>query len=164
MKRVLLDTNIYGEIAIDPKLELLREKLLLKEKAVFYGLDVVRRELRATPKGERIGGKSLRMLLLNLYDTIVKRELVVTREVEETAGSYFEAYAKLGGRKPREGIIKDFLIVAAASIHGLDVVVSNDKSSMLSEEARKAYMLVNGIKKIPHSAFLLYKDFRRWFV
>ncbi len=57
MKRVLLDTNIYGEIAIDPELEAIREKIMLREKGLFYGLDLVRKELRDTPPNKRIGRK-----------------------------------------------------------------------------------------------------------
>ena len=164
MKRVLLDTNIYGEIAIDTHLELLREKVVSGEKAIFYGLDVVRKELRATPTSKKIGGKSLRILLLSLYDSIIRHEILAAREAEELAEHYFNVYSELGGIKSKDDIRKDFIIVACASIKKLDVVVSNDEKSMLSETALKAYAIVNGIKKIPEPDFIPYKDFRRWFV
>ena len=50
MKRVLLDTNIYGKIIERGEVELI-ESLMEKEKGIFvYGSKVVRKELRNTPK------------------------------------------------------------------------------------------------------------------
>ncbi len=95
MKRAVLDTNIYGEIAIDPSLQRIRNSLAADKRFIFYGIDIIRKELRDTSKTERIRGKSLRMLLLTLYDEITKEHsLKINAEAAEFANNFHHAYKK----------------------------------------------------------------------
>ena len=48
MKRLLLDTNIYGEMVFDSSYLQLKESL--KKKVVVHGFKVIRNELRDVPK------------------------------------------------------------------------------------------------------------------
>lgn len=138
--RVLLDTNVYGVLAEGASPELL-EKIGSSEKIAVYGFSAVRKELRDTPKGYRVGSKSLRNLLLNYYDSLVKKHsLPLTRLIEVLSQEYLSNYK---GGTSKKKLKADFLIVACASIHGLDVLVSNDERTMFSKKAVEAYQKTN---------------------
>lgn len=165
MKRVILDTNVYGELAIDPKLSTMKLALTGAKNFVFYGIDIIRKELRETSKTEKFAGRNLRIILLSMYDDVTReRVLKVTSEVTELANDFYKAYKELGGLKPESEMRKDFLIVSAAVMHNLDVVVSNDERTMLTENAIKAYRLIAAVKKKKLPNLILYDEFRRWFV
>ncbi|MBI2550030.1 hypothetical protein HYV83_02515 [Candidatus Woesearchaeota archaeon] len=165
MRRVLLDTNVYGEIAIDPAVARIRERFVGSQKFVFYGNEIIRKELRDTPKAKRFGDSNLRIILLSLYDDVTKDHILeVNSEVMELAENFYEAYKEVGGLKPKSEIISDFLIVSAAAVHNLDVVVSSDEKTMLTENALKAYRLITAVKKKKMPDMILYDKFRRWFV
>ena len=138
--RVLLDTNVYGVLAESASPELL-EKIGSSERIIVYGFSVVRKELRETPKNLRLTGKSFRGALLNYYDSLAgKHDLPLTRLIEVLAQEYFSSYSD--GISKRK-LANDFLIVACASIHGLDVLVSNDEHSMFSRNALAAFEKIN---------------------
>ena len=59
-------------------------------------------------------------------------------------------------------MITDCAIVACATIHQIDLVVSEDNKSMLSDAARKAYSVVNATEKKKESRFLGYLELKRW--
>ena len=165
MKRVLLDTNVYGELALDPALEKIRERITLSSSFVFYGVELIRKELRETPKSEKFGNRNLRIILLSMYDDVTKEHtLSITPEVVELAGNFYKAYREFGGLKSKSEISSDFLIVAVAVLHDLDVVVSNDEKTMLTENAVKAYRLIADVKKKRLPGLIVYDRFRRWFV
>lgn len=84
--------------------------------------------------------------------------------VAELAENFYEAYKEVGGLKPKSEIISDFLIVASAAVNNLDMVVSNDEKTMLTENAIKAYRLITAVKKKKMPDMILYDKFRRWFV
>ncbi len=164
MKRVLLDTNVYGELAIDPALERIRERLNDINFA-FYGAAIIRKELRETSKSERFGNRNLRIILLSMYDDVTKEHVLdITPEVAELASNFYKAYKEFGGLKKNSEIIADFTIVAAAVMHGLDIVVSDDEKTMLTENAIKAYRLIADVKKKRLPDLIVYDEFRRWFV
>lgn len=163
MKRVLLDTNIYGRVVerSDEEVQTLAEK---RKDIVIYGFDVVRKELRAVSKDVKHGKKKVRLALLALYDSLVKSHIYgTTSPIRQLAGEYFKAYKELGGRKSEKEILNDFMIVACASIHELDIVVSEDNKTMLSDSALKAYRIVNSLRKYRTPQFIGYEDFRRLF-
>lgn len=165
MKRVLLDTNVYGELAIDSAVEKIRSALATTQNFVFYGMDVIRKELRETPKNERFRGKNLRIILLSMYDGITKEHILkASLKISELADDFYKAYKEFGGLKLKHEIIADFLIVAAATFNGLDVVVSSDEKTMLTENALKAYRLITAVKKNSLPDLIVYEKFRRWFV
>ena len=121
---------------------------------VIYGNRFIRKELR------RSNIKSLRLSLLSLYDEIAKKEYEITDEMEEIANSYYETYREFGGSKSKDSIINDFIIVACATLHNLDLVVSEDEKSMLTENAIRAYNLVNSIIRKRTPEFVGYERFR----
>ena len=93
MKRVLLDTNIYGLIVKDNDRSKIRNKIEKERAVVVYGLPLIRRELRSTPKNIRIDGINLRNDLLVLYDKLTENHLLkFLNEAEELAESYFYIY------------------------------------------------------------------------
>lgn len=164
MKRELLDSNIYGKIIENMEVDFVLTNLP-KSNILVYGIDIIRKELRDTPKEKIVLSenkrKKIRILLLNLYDFIVKNhQLKTTDAVKELAEAYCIAYMKLGGFKSKEEIINDFIIVAAATINKLEVVYSEDNKTMLSNVAIKSYELVNSIKKLCTPKFKSYGEFK----
>lgn len=161
---MLPDTNIYGELVIDPDIDKIKRHFEeSKEKLAIYGLKLVRDELRATPKPSKVEGKNLRVALLSLYDYFVKdHELKFNmEELNKIANDYYKAYISLGGSKSKSLMINDFIIVACASKNNLDIVVSNDNITMLSENAIRAYNDVNKIIGLKAPEFIDYKDFKK---
>ena len=166
MKRVLLDTNIYGKIAKEKQPYNILKKIQSQDKFVFYGIrEVIRREIRETPKNIRIlGNKSLRMLLLSLYDNIIKEhELKLNERIQFIAKRYYDVYKELGGVVSVKYIMNDFLIVACATAHNLDVLVSEDNSTMLSNNSLKSYTMINKTLSLRTPEFIGYNKFKRWF-
>ena len=162
MKRVILDTNIYGVIVLDKNRQSVRYSIEKEKKAVIYNLPLIRKELRDTPKSMRVEGENLRNYLLRIYDEFTKNhELKFANAAEGLADTYFKIYKELGGYASKAEIIKDFTIVAYASLNSLDIVASNDNKTMLSEKARKSYKIVNQVKKISLPRFLNYEDFKK---
>ena len=138
--RVLLDTNVYGFLLRSSEATLL-EEVRSTHAVTFYGFDVIRGELRAIPQTAKECGRSLRNLALNLYDKLVGRHhYTKSNVVEALAVEYVKAYE---GGISAKAMWSDFLIVACATVHGLDVVVSEDRHSLLSAPALRAYKKVN---------------------
>ncbi|HLC77039.1 MAG TPA: hypothetical protein VJH04_02435 [archaeon] len=160
MKRILLDANIYGEIVIDPDIEKIKGNI--RNAGVIYGFRVIRSKMRKTSKSKYVGNHGLRVSLLSLYDEVTKgKEFLITEEMKKIARSYYNAYREFGGSKSLESIIEDFIIIACASVHGIDIVVSEDEKSMLTENAIRAYKLVNEIAKKRTPDFIGYEEFKR---
>lgn len=163
MKRLLADTNFYGLLARD--LERLRivEAIINSNTIIIYGNKIIRNELRDIPKKIRLDGKSIRIDILNLYDQIVKEHsLKVDDSITVIADNYYKAYREFGGSKSKDSIIDDFRIVACATSHAMDVVVSSDEKSMLTENAIRAYKLVNSIAKKRTPSFVDFINFKNY--
>lgn len=163
MKRIILDTNIYGELAIDKEIFRIIEDIKKRGDAI-YGTKIIRKELRETSKKKVFEEKNLRITMLTIYDQIVKEHnLDITWDIRKLTNEYGLTYKNLGGGSGADKIENDFLIVACAALNNLDVVVSDDCHSLCSEKAIRAYKIVNDLKKIRNPQFLNYSDFRRWF-
>ncbi|MBI3035489.1 hypothetical protein HYY71_04140, partial [Candidatus Woesearchaeota archaeon] len=71
MKRELLDSNIYGKIVEKMEMDFVLNNLP-KSNIIIYGSDVIRKELRDTPKEKIMITENkktkIRILLLNIYD------------------------------------------------------------------------------------------------
>lgn len=162
-KKYLLDANIYGEMAVDVEIEQLKEGYeSCRNIILVYGIrEIIRKELRATSKDAKIGERKLRSNILGLYDILTgKHELSITTEHKQLADEYYKEYRKFGGSKSKELMSNDLLIVACASSKGMDVVVSEDERTMLTENAIKAYKFVNNINKKRTPRFIGYKAFK----
>ncbi len=136
MKRVLLDTNIYGKMVALGEADALMNAIISRKDVVIYGFDIVRNELRRTSKELVIEKESrvwrnLRITLLNLYDGIAKRSVPNSRQI---------------------------------LLASLDIVVSEDNETMLNEISMKCYRIVNQIKALETPQFIGYRAFRKWFV
>ena len=160
MKRILLDANIYGEIVIDPDIEKIKNKI--RNAGIIYGFWTIRNSMRKTSRSKYVGNHGLRISLLTLYDEITNgKEFAVTDDMKKTALSYYNAYREFGGSKSFDSISEDFTIISCAAFHGIDIVVSDDEKSMLTENAIRAYKLVNEILKKRTPNFIDYEEFKR---
>ncbi|MBI2652145.1 hypothetical protein HYX00_01655 [Candidatus Woesearchaeota archaeon] len=163
-KKYLLDSNIYGEMVVDAEIEQLKDDYKnCKNFILIYGIkEIIRKELRATPKDARIKERKLRSNLIGLYDIFTgKHELSITEEHKKLADDYYKSYIRFGGSKSKDEMFNDFLVVACASSKELDVVVSEDEKTMLTENAIKAYNLVNAAAKRRTPRFIGYIEFKR---
>ena len=80
--------------------------------------------------------------------------------VREIAKAYLDVYREIGGRHTGKEMMEDFIIVASASLRGLDVVTSEDKRTMLSNLAIKSYTIVNKLNKLKTPDFIDYEEFK----
>ena len=152
--RAMFDTNVY-EVLYREDLSRLFE-LIKSRKLLVYGCKVIRDELREIPKSARVNGKSYRGLLLSIYDDLTKNHVYpVESVVEVLAGEYWRAYK---GGVPKRKLWPDFLIVAVASIHGLDIIVSEDNRTMKSMPAARAYGKANKKNGLETPRFISLKE------
>lgn len=165
MKRVLTDTNFYELMLKYLEMEKIRK---VKESGViiFYGVDIIRKELRATPKTKveviRNELLKLRNALLLIYDLLVGiHQYKVDSKVNQLADDYYIAYKVLKGKATKVEIINDFKIAACASIRNMDILVSDDNKTMFSVESKKAYSSVNEIKKLRTPNFIGFEEFKK---
>ena len=164
MKRVMPDTNVYEFILrfVEKKVF---EQAVVGGRLVFYGNNLIRKELREIPKVEQqmIGGKmkSLRNALLSLYDLMVGRHhYEITSQMEELAEKYFTVFKELGGNAAWKDLAADFTIVACASLHNLDLLVTEDAKTMTSDFAMKSYRSVNKLVGFSTPSFIRFQEFK----
>ncbi len=159
MKKLLPDTNVYGLLVADPERRELHEKIH-HSSLLLFGFSIIRKELRDTPKHIRFLDKNLRIDLLSVYDDLIKKSYSLEEEMEQLAENYFTTYRSFGGSIAKAKIFPDFLIVACATLKQMDIVVSEDVHSLLTENALKAYQLINTIKKLTSPSFIRYREFK----
>ena len=137
--RVMLDTSVYESVFLRHIDKL--KKMVEEDRIIVYGCNVVRKELREIPQDVKYLGKSFRNSLLLVYDKFTgSHSYPVESVVEFIAEEYWKEYE--GGISKRK-LMNDFLIVAVASIHNLDIIVSEDNHSMKSRLAIETYKKVN---------------------
>jgi len=126
---------------------------------LFTDARTIRDELREIPKFLTVEGKSYRQILLAIYDQITKNHSYPLESLSETLEEeYWKAYK--GGVAKRK-IFPDFLIVAIATIHRLDIIVSEDERTMKSRPAIAAYRQVNGQKELQTPKFIKIEELTR---
>ena len=160
MRRLLLDTNIYGEIMLDDNRIEIADKLANDKNLIIYTNNIIKKELRNTPKNVHIGKINLRINLVTLFRNIAKKNIEITPRMLNIADFYYEAYREFGGSIGKAKIIDDFRIVACASCAGLDIVISQDVVSMLIENSVRAYKLVNNSNNLRTPEFMRYNDLK----
>ncbi len=99
------------------------EENLEKKKIVIYGAKVIRGELRKLPKDSRPEGKRSRLVLLQLYDKVIKKQLITTDLAISLTKKYFNEYRKPGGIHNYNRFKNDFLIVALSSLYALCILL-----------------------------------------
>src|SRR3989344_7237442 len=162
MKRTMFDTSVYGELVKEPEVVPLIAKHIPSD-FVIYGTPIIREEIRALSKEAMLDGKNKRILLLRIYDSFVKKDnhsLQITDIIEIIAHDYFVEYKKSGGSLALKEIINDFRIVACAAVHHLDIVVSEDKKSLLSSNSINAFNIVNRKNQLQNPEFISFKRFK----
>ncbi len=65
------------------------------------------------------------------------------------------------GEEVKNDMMNDFMVVACASLHELDLAVSDDNRTMLSEFAIKSYKIENSLRRYRTPNFIGYGEFRR---
>lgn len=164
-KKILLDTSVYGKLVEDNfMVPLLLEKKKSNE-LIFYGLSIIRNELRAIPKTlfNKAKDKKIRMYSLLFYDNLITKNnhnLKMNFFIDKLSSWYFQEYKRIGGSFGKNEMKIDFLIVACATLYHLDILVSDDKRTMLSDAAIKAYSIVNKEQGFQNPVYLHYDAFR----
>ncbi len=154
---------MYGKLVKDVAFTSILLEKKKEQEFIFYGNSIIRGELRATPKNILEVDRSLRPYLLQTYDSFITKDnhnLPVTLLVEKLGEWYYQEYKKRGGNVGFESMQSDLIIVATASIYQLDIVISNDQRTLLSEAALKAYKYVNEINRFKNPEFIEYSVFR----
>ena len=161
MKRLLLDTNIFGLLFADSDFHVLHHLLEeQREELYIYGLNLIRQELKKAP-GKVVGGVNVRARLLRAYSSFICEEYIVDNRVKDIAEKYFSVYTTFGGGFTKEKLWNDFLIVACASVKDIAIVVSEDNATMLNELAKKSYTETNVKEKLRLPVFIGYKLFKK---
>lgn len=142
--RVIFDTNIYGHLIAESDAKQLEEKIMSEPEFVVYGFAPIRREIRNIPTSSNLSRKN-RLYLLQLYDRITgKHILPESSSTIALAKEYHQRYRESGGTYGWDTNIRiDFIIVACASIHSLDIIYSRDKHTMGNPKAINAYGIIN---------------------
>ena len=170
MRRILLDTNIYGLIADKKEAEEFKN-LINKSNSIVYGCSIVRKELRDVPKTNTIltnqGVRNLRNFLLTLYDSITKdHSIIINEKTNMLAEKYLAYFIQITGKTAIEHLKNDFLLIACASIHKLDLVISNDNKTLLSIDAVRAYNFINIQEELSEMRIITYEEIKtllkRW--
>ncbi|HLD38683.1 MAG TPA: hypothetical protein VJB05_00020 [archaeon] len=160
--RIILDTSIYGKIIEDGVEDNIIEKTNIhKHDMTIYGLKIIRSEIKAAPKHSK-DRYDLRFALLRLYDSLTQdHELTIKPLAHVLATLYYKYYRKTGGSVSWSKMMNDMIIVAEATISKLDIVVSDDNRTMLSEPAKKAYFSVNKEHNLITPNFIGYSEFKK---
>ncbi len=164
MKRILFDTSVYGELILESMALKKIEEQFINNELIIYGNKIIRDELRETPKRIKLGNKSAKILLLQIYDTFICKEnhsIKIGKVTEILSQEYYKAYKKVGGNLSFADIASDFLIVACASLKELDIVVSHDTLTMLSSKAINSYKKVNDENSLRNPHFITYKEYKK---
>jgi len=142
MLRVIFDTNIYGKLIEEKKIQEVSNKIKDDKNFIVYGFQPIRKELRDTLKTNKLGKLSRRNLLLCLYDDITKgKYLKDSLEIHQLAMKFYNSYRNFGGiySWDKTNIDVDFTLVACGSFYKLDLVISDDSKTMFSKPALKSY-------------------------
>jgi len=170
----ILDTNVYGELLIEPNSNVIL-KGLKEDKIVYvYGLDIIKNELKGSLVEIKLGGKIFRNAVISIYEIIIDEELKLFPVAQYLASDYYKEYNKLrkSGRyyklidsktkKYSENDLKvDFQIIAMASLKNIDVVVSADRRTILSSLAENTYKKVNKLNGLKTPKLMKYSDFKK---
>ena len=155
MNRIMLDTSVYGKLVKEEDVLDKINKRCKTHEFMIYGTHLIRQELRATPRTVLHRSKKLRILLLNTYDSFIIKEnqnLKFNKLIETLSEDYFLEYRKNKGNLSNEAMRNDFQ---------LNVVVSDDEATMLSDKAIKSYAHVNKIYGMKDPQFKKYGEFKR---
>lgn len=154
MANVIIDSCTYSNIVKGSDADLLVEAMIKNQGLVVRNFKIIRDELRKAPKQA-----------LTLYDNLVSNKMIRdSNAIANLADEYFINYRKFGGAKSQKEMLKDFKIVACASITNCDIIYSDDEHTMKSEKAMKAYKIVNQTRKHRMPQFLSYYNLKKTYL
>jgi hypothetical protein len=164
MLRVIFDTNIYGLLVKEKDADEIERKIIEDKKFIVYSYQPIRKEIRDIPKITKLSRKT-RNLLLSLYDRITGNHFLENSiKITDLARKYYDCYRNLGGIYGWDTSIRiDFMIVACASFHKLDIVYSADNATLLGKHALKSYKHINLKENLRTPNFFKYSDLLRKF-
>ncbi len=164
MLRIILDTNIYGRLAEEPDREEIEKRIIENKEFMAYNFQLIRKEIRNIPKVTK-ASKKVRILLLNMYDRITDDHFIKNSvKIINLAKMYYNHYRSLGGIYGWDTNIRvDFMIVACASAHNMDIVYSSDQRTMLGKITLKAYNNINTKENLRTPDFMDYIDLLKRF-
>ena len=159
MLRVLFDTNVYGHLLTEEDGDEIKELIKKDKEFVVYGYSKIRIEIRDIPKITKLSCKA-RIALLCLYDDITGGHMFRNSiKINTLAKKYYDCYRNFEGIYGWDTNIRiDFMIVACASINGLDVVYSDDTKTMLGKASIKSYHHINLKENLRTPNLLKYQD------
>jgi len=159
MLRVIFDTNVYGKLLEESDGIEIERKIQEDKQFIVYGYDPVRKEIRNVPRRTKLS-RTARIKLLSMYDRITGKHILKhSLKITYLAKKYYDCYRNLGGIYGWDTSIRiDFVIVACASLYGMDVICSADKKTMLGKQARKAYQHINVHESLRTPYFLKYAE------
>ena len=124
--RVVPDTTIFGFLLNEKNIS----EILIKIKEDKYfkvvGLNIVRQEIKKVKKWKL---KETKSKILNIYESMIDTEKNINSKVNSLAKKYYSKYLDLGGKKDFEDLKTDLEIVAYASIHNIDIIISGDRET-----------------------------------
>ena len=161
MLRLIFDTNIYSSIAKDKDINKIVEKIKDEKEIKVYGYKIIKDEIKDIPKSIKYEKHKLRTFLINLYYDIIKEQYPESQNIKRLAEIYYKEFKKLGGKRSFNDLKNDFKIVACASIHKLDLIVSEDEKTLKGNIALKTYEEVNSRNSLRTPYFYSYKDLKK---
>lgn len=169
----ILDTNVYGELLIEKNSEEIVQKIETDRLLYVYGINIIEKELRNTPPEIKYQNKLFKEAVLSLYKSLIDENLKLFPLSEHLANEYYKEFDKLRNlgkyrtlsikikKYTKENLKVDFQIIAVASIMNIDIVVSTDKRTILSEIAEETYNKVNKINNLRTPKLVNYSEFIR---
>jgi|SRR3989344_4198216 len=161
MLRLIFDTNVYSSIAKDKNFNKIVEKIKDEKEIRIYGYKVIKEEIKDIPKSIKYENHKLRTFLINLYYDIIKEQYPETSNIKKLTEIYYKEFKKLGGKRSFTDLKIDFEIVACASIHKLDLIISGDEKTLKGNIALKAYNEVNLRNLLRTPYFYSYEDLKK---
>ncbi len=161
MLRIILDTNIYGFLIKEKNIDDLNKKLKENKDLKIFGYKVIKEELRDVPKKQKLGDHKLRTLLINLYSDLIKEQYGRSTEIKKLAEEYYKEFKRLGGKRAFGDLKNDFEIVACASIHDLDIIISDDEKTLKGRIALRCYENINLKNHLKVPNFYGYEDLKK---
>ncbi len=158
MLRVIFDTNIYGKLLKEKDSQKIEEQIIKDKEFIVYGYQPIRKEIRSIPRITKLSKKT-RILLLNMYDRVIGNHFLKNSiKITNLAKKYYNYYRHLGGIYNWNTSVRvDFMIVACASFHGLEVIYSGDNKTLMGKMSIKAYNHINIKENLRTPYFLKYE-------
>ena len=147
MRRILLDTNIYGwaleKEGIADLLSFFAEKKQTGE-IVVLGSEIINKEINANPYREA------RERMKELYQAVVSGEIRLTESVDSLANIYFNVCKE----KRIKITVEDCRIVSSASLAAIDLIITDNRSTMSNPKSIEIFDSINRKRKLKHFKFM----------